>query len=93
MPTGQTLHPAHTAARRSAGTRLAHRPVAVVAAARARGLTAIDGWDVLLADAGQQFRLMTGHDMPADPTRTLLRAARVARRDPQPTNSDRQVTT
>lgn len=53
---------------------------ALVTAARGRGLTAIDGWDVLLADASCQFRLMTGHDMPAEHTRDLLRAARSARR-------------
>lgn len=53
---------------------------ALVTAARSRGLTAIDGWDVLLADAGCQFRLMTGADMPVETTSALLSAARSARR-------------
>ncbi|MBQ6643917.1 MAG: hypothetical protein IJH84_23180, partial [Saccharopolyspora sp.] len=55
---------------------------AVSAAARERGLAVIDGWDVLLADAGCQFRLMTGQHIPTEQTRALLRAARKARRSP-----------
>lgn len=55
---------------------------AIVSAARARGLTVVDGWDVLLADASCQFRLMTGRQMPIPQTRALLAAARNARRQP-----------
>ncbi|MBB3661657.1 3-dehydroquinate dehydratase/shikimate dehydrogenase [Prauserella sediminis] len=59
---------------------------AVVAAARDRGLAVVDGWDVLLADAGCQFHFMTGQHLPTEQTRALLRAARIARRDlPSPT--------
>ncbi|MBB4683170.1 type I 3-dehydroquinate dehydratase [Amycolatopsis jiangsuensis] len=54
---------------------------AVVTAARDRGLAVVDGWDVLLADAGCQFHLMTGHHIPTEQTRALLHAARIARRD------------
>ncbi|OLT46053.1 hypothetical protein BJF85_17850 [Saccharomonospora sp. CUA-673] len=53
----------------------------VVTAARERGLTVIDGWDVLLADAGCQFHFMTGRHLPTEQTRALLHAARIARRD------------
>ncbi|HEX5497211.1 MAG TPA: type I 3-dehydroquinate dehydratase [Mycobacteriales bacterium] len=53
---------------------------ALVTAARDRRLTVIDGWDVLLADASCQFRLMTGREMPASRARDLLREARSARR-------------
>jgi 3-dehydroquinate dehydratase / shikimate dehydrogenase len=35
------------------------KPSALVAAARRRGLLAIDGWDVLRAEVAHQFRLMT----------------------------------
>lgn len=51
---------------------------ALVAAARSREHLVIDGWDVLLADAASQFRLMTGREMPAEHTRTLLHASRLA---------------
>lgn len=54
---------------------------AIVTAARDRGLAVIDGWDVLLADAGCQFTFMTGQHLPTEQTRALLHAARVARRD------------
>lgn len=53
---------------------------AVSIGARGRGLAVIDGWDVLLADAGCQFRFMTDHEIPAEQTRALLRAARISRR-------------
>lgn len=39
------------------------RPTALIAAARRRGLRAIDGWDVLSAEVAHQFRLMTGRTM------------------------------
>jgi 3-dehydroquinate dehydratase / shikimate dehydrogenase len=55
---------------------------ALAAAARARGLTVVDGWDMLLADASCQFRLMTGRQMPIPRARALLAAARDARRRP-----------
>lgn len=54
---------------------------AVVTAARERGLTVVDGWDVLLADAGCQFTFMTGQRLPTEQTRALLRAARRGRPD------------
>ncbi|WP_338598037.1 type I 3-dehydroquinate dehydratase [Saccharopolyspora sp. SCSIO 74807] len=57
---------------------------AVSAAARDRGLAVIDGWDVLLADAGCQFHFMTGQRIPTEQTRALLQAARTARRDRSP---------
>ena len=41
-------------------------PTALVAAARARGLTAIDGREVLLWQAALQFRMMTGRPLPLD---------------------------
>ncbi|GAB3678674.1 hypothetical protein GCM10027597_20830 [Saccharopolyspora tripterygii] len=53
---------------------------AVSIGARDRGLAVIDGWDVLLADAGCQFRFMTDHEIPAEQTRALLHAARISRR-------------
>jgi 3-dehydroquinate dehydratase/shikimate dehydrogenase len=54
---------------------------AVSTAARDRGLAVVDGWDVLLADAGCQFHLMAGRQMPTEQTRALLHAARIDRRD------------
>ncbi|WP_344859704.1 type I 3-dehydroquinate dehydratase [Amycolatopsis ultiminotia] len=54
---------------------------AVVTAARDRGLAVVDGWDVLLADAGCQFHFMTGRHIPTEQTRALLHAARIARRE------------
>jgi 3-dehydroquinate dehydratase/shikimate dehydrogenase len=41
---------------------------ALVAAARGRGLRAIDGRRVLAVEAAHQFRLMTGRPMPPEPT-------------------------
>ncbi len=49
---------------------------AVAGAARERGLTVVDGWDVLLADAACQFRFMTGRHIPTEQTRALLQAGR-----------------
>lgn len=43
-----------------------HRPTPLMAAARARGLTTIDGWDVLLVEVPEQFRLLTGEPMPSE---------------------------
>lgn len=47
-------------------------PTALVAAARRRGLTAIDGREVLLAQAIPQFRAMTGRELPVDLGRRVL---------------------
>lgn len=49
---------------------------AVARGARERGLTVVDGWDVLLADAGCQFQFMTGRHIPTEQTRALLQAGR-----------------
>ncbi len=43
------------------------RPTALIAAARRRGLRAIDGWDVLSTEVAHQFRLMTGRAMKEEP--------------------------
>jgi shikimate 5-dehydrogenase len=40
--------------------------------ARESGRIAIDGREVLLAQAIPQFKLMTGHDMPEAESRELL---------------------
>ncbi len=40
------------------------RETALTAAGRRRGLTVVDGWDVLVVEVARQFRLMTGHQMP-----------------------------
>ncbi|MFJ5837212.1 hypothetical protein ACIQGO_10655 [Streptomyces shenzhenensis] len=49
-------------------------PTALVRATRARGLTGIDGWQVLIVEVREQFRLMTGHPMPeTPPLRALCR--------------------
>lgn len=45
---------------------LADAETTLVAAARARGLVVVDGRDVLVAEAGWQFQLMTGQPMPPD---------------------------
>ena len=45
---------------------------ALVAAAEQRGLMAIDGRKVLAAEAGAQFRLMTGKPLPPDAVRVAL---------------------
>jgi shikimate dehydrogenase len=47
-------------------------PTRLVAECRRRGLTAIDGREVLLAQAAPQFRIMTGHDLPLDVARRAL---------------------
>jgi 3-dehydroquinate dehydratase/shikimate dehydrogenase len=47
-------------------------PTALVTAARARGLVAVDGREVLLHQAVGQFRLMTGRDLPLDLGRRVL---------------------
>jgi 3-dehydroquinate dehydratase/shikimate dehydrogenase len=44
----------------------------LVATARAGGHTAIDGRQMLLAEASRQFRLMTGHPMPVAETADIL---------------------
>ncbi len=47
-------------------------PTALMEAARARGLLGIDGWEVLLVEVQEQFRLLTGHRIPpAVPLRAL----------------------
>ncbi len=47
-------------------------PTPLMTAARARGLLGIDGWEVLLIEVQEQFRLLTGHPMPpAVPLRAL----------------------
>jgi 3-dehydroquinate dehydratase/shikimate dehydrogenase len=48
------------------------RPTRLVREARQRGCTAVDGREVLLAQALPQFQLMTGEEMPADAARELL---------------------
>jgi 3-dehydroquinate dehydratase / shikimate dehydrogenase len=47
-------------------------PTALVAAARRRGIVAVDGREVLLHQAVEQFRLMTGRDLPLDLGRRVL---------------------
>jgi 3-dehydroquinate dehydratase / shikimate dehydrogenase len=47
-------------------------PTPLVAAARARGLTAIDGREVLLFQAVQQFRMMTGENLPIEDELAVL---------------------
>ncbi len=41
------------------------RPTRLITEARERDLVTIDGWDVLVAEVDDQFRLMTGHSLPA----------------------------
>lgn len=48
------------------------RPTRLVAALRERGVTAVDGREMLLHQAFAQFRLMTGHELPASLGRRLL---------------------
>ncbi len=45
---------------------------ALIAAARGRDLVAIDGRQVLAAETGSQFRLMTGQPLPADAVSVAL---------------------
>jgi 3-dehydroquinate dehydratase/shikimate dehydrogenase len=40
------------------------RVTALMASCRERGLTTVDGWEVLLGEVRRQFRLMTGATMP-----------------------------
>jgi len=47
-------------------------PTPLVRAAAARGLTAIDGREVLLYQALGQFRMMTGQEMPLDLARRVV---------------------
>ncbi|HEV8579310.1 MAG TPA: type I 3-dehydroquinate dehydratase [Thermoanaerobaculia bacterium] len=47
-------------------------PTPLMAAAVARGCTAIDGRDVLLVEAQRQYRMMTGQEMAADQARAAL---------------------
>ena len=47
-------------------------PTALVDAATRRGLTVIDGREVLLCQAGRQFHMMTGCDFPLDEAKRLL---------------------
>jgi 3-dehydroquinate dehydratase/shikimate dehydrogenase len=54
----------------------AGEPTPLVAAARARGLLTIDGWDVLMMEVRDQFRLMTGRALPVDLARELIEFAR-----------------
>jgi 3-dehydroquinate dehydratase/shikimate dehydrogenase len=44
----------------------------LIAAARAAGQLTINGYEMLLADVGRQFRLMTGHHMPTTEIRAAL---------------------
>ncbi|MCX4702631.1 type I 3-dehydroquinate dehydratase [Streptomyces sp. NBC_01373] len=46
-------------------------PTPLMEAARARGLLGIDGWEVLLVEVREQFRLLTGHPMPPAVLRAL----------------------
>lgn len=48
------------------------RPTPLVAEARRRGLTAIDGREVLLYQAVPQFRAMTGRELPVELAREVL---------------------
>ena len=47
-------------------------PTPVMVAARARGLRAVDGWEVLLLEVQEQFHLLTGRSMPGGLARFLL---------------------
>jgi 3-dehydroquinate dehydratase/shikimate dehydrogenase len=52
-------------------------PTPLVAAARARDLLTIDGWEVLMMEVRDQFRLMTGRALPVDLVRALIESARL----------------
>jgi 3-dehydroquinate dehydratase/shikimate dehydrogenase len=45
---------------------LPDRATVLVAAARERGLPVVDGRQILLAELGRQFRLLTGHSLPEE---------------------------
>lgn len=47
-------------------------PTPLVRAALERGMKAVDGREVLLFQAVRQFRMMTGHELPADIGREVL---------------------
>ncbi len=47
----------------------------LMTAAAARGCRTIDGREVLLVEAGRQFRMMTGRGMPAEQARAVIAAA------------------
>lgn len=49
---------------------------ALAVAARRRGLTVIDGWDMLLAETISLFQVMTGRPAPVDDIRSVLDHAR-----------------
>ena len=51
---------------------LEDRPTRLVVEAAARGLTAVEGREVLLGQAAGQFRLMTGRELPLDVGRRTL---------------------
>ena len=46
----------------------------LASAARRRGLTVVDGREILLFQAGRQFRMMTGKEFPLEEARQLLEA-------------------
>ncbi len=50
----------------------ATRPTRLVEEARLAGRQAVDGREVLLAQAAPQFRLMTGHEFPSDQLREVI---------------------
>jgi shikimate dehydrogenase len=50
-------------------------PTPLAAAAAAAGATVVSGALMLLHQAAEQVRLMTGHDAPLDAMRAALRAA------------------
>lgn len=52
------------------------QPTPLVQAARARGLAAVDGREILLYQGLEQFRLMTGHEAPMEIARRALGLSR-----------------
>lgn len=54
-------------------------PTALAVSARAAGCTVVTGLDMLLHQAVEQVRLMTGHPGPVEAMRTALRSAAVSR--------------
>jgi 3-dehydroquinate dehydratase/shikimate dehydrogenase len=54
------------------------RPTPLLEAAAALGIVAVDGREVLLAQALGQFRMMTGRELPVDLARRLLGLAKPA---------------
>lgn len=53
-----------------------HGETPLVAAARAKGLDAQGGWEVLLRQGAEAFRLFTGHEAPIEVMRRALAGAR-----------------